>query len=131
MDTRTVRIDLEHDSSAPRTARLFLVKVLRGWGVSSEAIERSQLLVSELVSNAVLHGAGPVQLRASKAGAGLGALRIEVSNGGRGRPRMRRVTNEDLCGRGLLIVDGLSDGWGTKNIDGRTLVWFELNSSVV
>jgi anti-sigma regulatory factor (Ser/Thr protein kinase) len=130
MNTRTARIDLEHDSNAPRTARRFLVRVLRGWGVSPETIERSQLLVSELVSNAVLHGAGPVQLRARELDTAPGAIRIEVCNGGRGRPRMRRAAQEDLSGRGLQIVDELSGGWGSRNFDDETVVWFELRSSL-
>ena len=66
MDERTARLDLGHDAGAPRVARRFVTRLLDGWGVPAEAVERCQLLVSELVSNAVLHGGGPVELNVSE-----------------------------------------------------------------
>jgi len=128
MDLRTARLDLAHDATAPRLARRFLGTVLQGWGAEDDIVDRSQLLVSELVSNAVLHGTGPVELHITETDPALGVYRIEVSNAGHGVPAMRRTNNEELSGRGLQLVDSLAREWGSNNIDGHTRVWFDVGA---
>jgi anti-sigma regulatory factor (Ser/Thr protein kinase) len=125
MLTRSEELDLAHDPASPRTARRFVTKLLDEWGVAGDAVERSQLLVSELVSNAVLHAMGPVLLTVSLRD---GHLRIEVVNHGAGTPRKRNATAADLSGRGLQLVDKLATGWGSTVDGGRTRVWFELQA---
>jgi anti-sigma regulatory factor (Ser/Thr protein kinase) len=122
---RSEELDLAHDAAAPRTARRFVTHLLEDWGVTADAVERSQLLVSELVSNAVLHALGPLQLTISLRD---GHLRIEVVNQGTGTPRKRNATAADLSGRGLQLVDKLATGWGSAVDGGRTRVWFELQA---
>lgn len=130
MDIRTARLDLEHSVDAPRHARRFVSAALRDWDVPSASAERAQLLVSELVSNAVLHATGPIRLAVREIDGGR-AFRVEVSNVGSGEPRLRRAAPEDLSGRGLQLVAELARGWGSSNADGETNVWFEVPTDVV
>jgi len=122
---RTARLDLDHTVEAPRMARRFVTTVLGKWDVRELSIERAQLLVSELVSNAVLHADGPIRLVVEEIDGGR-AFRVEVCNSGDGQPRMRRALPEDLSGRGLQLVDELARGWGSSSDDGQTSVWFEV-----
>lgn len=126
MDARRVQLDLPRDASAPRSARRFVTTVLGGWGVRAAVAERAQLLTSELVSNAVMHGAGGIELSVLEVGAQRNKVRIEVCNDGPGTPVMRQPQREALSGRGLRLVDDLSLEWGSRTLSGQTLVWFEL-----
>jgi anti-sigma regulatory factor (Ser/Thr protein kinase) len=125
--TRTEHVDLHHDVEAPRAARRFIGALLTRWAVAIGVIERAQLLVSELVSNAVLYGGGPIRIEVSQA-PGVEWVRVEVCNHGMGRPVMRHPDPEELSGRGLQIVDELSDRWGSSAADGQTSVWFEMHA---
>lgn len=127
MHKRTAQTDLTHDVEAPRVGRRFVTSVLAGWGSAGTTVERAQLLVSELISNAVLHGAGPVRLSLVEVDPGR-SVRIEVCNRGAGQPQMRQARPDDLSGRGLQLVDELSRGWGSSSTEGETSVWFELQT---
>jgi anti-sigma regulatory factor (Ser/Thr protein kinase) len=85
---------------------------------------RVEMIVTELVTNAVRHGpGGPVQLAIEAGGHG---VRGEVADPGPGIRRqqlMRRRPTEE-GGRGLFLVDALSDSWGLS--DSRSRVWFEV-----
>jgi anti-sigma regulatory factor (Ser/Thr protein kinase) len=130
MDPRTARIQLAHDVGAPRAARRFLAEVLPTWGVAPEAVERSQLLVSELVSNAIMHGRAPVTLIVSETDPVEGVYRVEVCNDGEGVPSMRSALRDDLSGRGLRLVDQLALEWGSNSSHGQTRVWFDVGAVV-
>lgn len=110
-----------------REARQLVRSVLTDAQVSQEATEVALLLVSELVTNVVLHADGrPVLEVAVEAD----RLRISVSDEGGGAPRVR-TDNPALAdsGRGLLLVDTLSSRWGTDPRDPRgKCVWFELDA---
>ena len=116
-----------HDVDAPRIARRFVTSTLATWGIAGTVVEHAQLLVSELVSNAVMHGGGPVVLRVIERDRGA-RVRIEVADGGNGLPRMRRAAPQDVSGRGLRLVDELANGWGSSNVGGATSVWFEVQA---
>ena len=83
------------------------------------------LLVSELITNAVRHGSGPsVSLTARVRG---GAVRIEVVDGGDGFVAPSGLPDASSPnGRGLQIVDSLSDAWGVYE-GNSTHVWFEID----
>jgi anti-sigma regulatory factor (Ser/Thr protein kinase) len=83
-----------------------------------------KLLVSELVSNAVLHGGsgGPVELRATWNS----EIRVEVQDHGGGfAPKPRERAPDATGGFGLYLVGRLADRWGVES-DGSTTVWFVL-----
>jgi anti-sigma regulatory factor (Ser/Thr protein kinase) len=90
----------------------------------------TRLLVSEAVTNAVLHSASgetggkvTVQYRLDDR-----RLRVEVSdNGGEGGPRRRVHHIESITGRGLELFDALSDRWGVDGGPAGRTVWFELD----
>lgn len=128
--SRTTRLDLEHSVQAPRHARRFVTSALTAWGALNGSIERAELLVSELVSNAVLHATGPIRLVVEEIEGGR-AFRIEVANSGAGEPRIRYAGPTDLSGRGLQLVDDLARGWGSSTTAGETSVWFEVPANAV
>ena len=130
METRHAHLDLAHGPAAPRAARRFVASVLGDWGIAEETVESSQLLTSELVSNAVLHGSGAIELVVTEVDANEGVIRVQVCNGGDGVPTMRRANRDELSGRGLRLIDEMAQGWGSEHVDGQTLVWFELQSRV-
>jgi anti-sigma regulatory factor (Ser/Thr protein kinase) len=86
-----------------RYAREQARKALFEWGLGDHT-DLAELVVSELVTNAVCHGDTPIWMRLSVGG---GDLRVEVHDGGPGRPVRRHAGGADECGRGLELLDGL------------------------
>jgi anti-sigma regulatory factor (Ser/Thr protein kinase) len=97
--TRLPGRDPVHARDARRRARALLA----AWGLGEQAA-LGELVVSELVANAVCHGEMPIWVRLS---ADDDALRMEVHDGGAGRPVRRHAGGVDECGRGLELLDGL------------------------
>ncbi|MEV6132964.1 ATP-binding protein [Streptomyces violaceusniger] len=90
---------------------------LRRWGLV-DCVETAELLISELVTNAVRYGKGDevgLSLSHEK-----GKVRIEVSDGAPGHPAVRRPAPSEESGRGMLIVDALAEDWGTSRDGKRT-----------
>ncbi|KUJ64157.1 hypothetical protein ACZ90_61215 [Streptomyces albus subsp. albus] len=96
--------------------------------VPSDLAETAELLLSELVTNAVRHGRVPrgreIGVRSALSG---GELRVEVADVSDSQPQMRESGDGDERGRGLLLVDSLADKWGVsrRGVIGKT-VWFVL-----
>jgi anti-sigma regulatory factor (Ser/Thr protein kinase) len=88
-----------HASRAREQAR----QALSGWGLGQHT-DLAELVVSELVTNALRHGAGLIEMRLSYAD---GDLRVEIHDSGVGRPVRQHVAADDERGRGLELVDGL------------------------
>lgn len=110
--------------SAATARRLTQVIVLRHWGLSPKMTEDAVLLVSELVGNAVRHtGARVFGLRMRRR---RGWIRIEVRDPSRGLPCLMPVQEMDLSGRGLFLVDKLSDRWGVDLLPRGKTTWFEM-----
>ncbi|WP_405806919.1 ATP-binding protein [Streptomyces sp. NBC_00210] len=104
-------------------AREFVRTVLADWGLGSR-IDDVLLCVSELTTNALVHGVPPgrgYRLRLWLYGDGL--LRVEVHDSGGGRPGVREPDGES--GRGLVLVDALADKWGVGGRDPGKIVWCE------
>jgi anti-sigma regulatory factor (Ser/Thr protein kinase) len=82
------------------------------------------LMVSELVTNAVVHGEGPIDLRIERLG---DRVRIAVTDHGTGTPVEDGMPDSDAVhGRGLAIVARLAQRWGVRAHQGAgTTVWFE------
>lgn len=81
------------------------------------------LLVSEVATNALVHGAGRVRVRVRPTPHG---LRVEVHDEDQTLPSRRRATPMDEGGRGIALVDALSSGWGAETTDDGKTVWFEV-----
>jgi anti-sigma regulatory factor (Ser/Thr protein kinase) len=90
--------------------------------IDGALLHRAQLLTSELVTNAYVHGHGAIELRAAL---DEDRLLVEVTDEGSGFERQVGARSLDaLGGRGLSIVDGEASRWGIH--EGTTHVWFEL-----
>ncbi|MCW2569463.1 MAG: hypothetical protein JWN54_3560 [Mycobacterium sp.] len=83
----------------------------------------AELVVSELVTNAILHGTGPVALRVAPRPDG---VRVEVQDGNRATP-VRALSNPDaMTGRGIALVESLARRWGVEPVERGKVVWAEL-----
>lgn len=112
---------LDQDPTAAATARTHAHRRLTDWGVDEEVAYETELIVSELVTNAVRYGSAPLNLRLIKDR----ALTCEVHDTGLATPRLRHARTIDEGGRGLFIVAQLAQNWGTRYTpDGKT-VWAE------
>ncbi|MFG2951211.1 ATP-binding protein [Streptomyces adustus] len=110
--------------SAATARRLAQVVVLRHWGLTPRMAEDAVLLVSELVGNAVRHtGARVFGLRMRRR---RGWIRVEVRDPSRGLPCLMPVQEMDVSGRGLFLVDKLSDRWGVDLLPRGKTTWFEM-----
>ncbi|MFF8994676.1 SpoIIE family protein phosphatase [Streptomyces sp. NPDC014983] len=94
---------------------------LLGWGLDA-LVDTTELLVSELVTNALRYGEGEIRLRLLLDR----TLVCEVWDGGLVQPRRRRARDTDEGGRGLQLVQLLSAGWGSRRTPRGKTVWFEL-----
>ncbi|MFE9425373.1 SpoIIE family protein phosphatase [Kitasatospora sp. NPDC006697] len=88
-----------------------------------ELVDTTELLVSELVTNALRHGRGEIRLRLLKDT----AMVCEVWDDGYAQPRQRRAQETDEGGRGLQLVSLLAERWGSRRTPHGKIVWFELN----
>ncbi|MEU1666449.1 SpoIIE family protein phosphatase [Streptomyces sparsogenes] len=101
-------------------ARRWTSRQLADWGLE-EAIFTTELVVSELVTNAIRHASSPIQLRLIHDT----GLICEVSDASSTAPHMRRARTFDEGGRGLLLVAQLSQRWGTRQTSHGKVIWAE------
>ncbi|MER7181368.1 ATP-binding protein, partial [Streptomyces hyaluromycini] len=99
--------------------------LLRRWHTGEQARDSTLLVISELVTNAVRFGTGPVTVRLVRAGS---LLTCEVGDTGNGRPRLHRGDPLDDTGRGLHVVHKLTTRWGVRWTDTGKAVWAELEA---
>ena len=96
--------------------------LLQGWGLPAE-VPDFELAVSELVSNALLHGEGRIHVQLSCDADG--RVRLEVGDEGRdgGDAPRPHLVDRRFGGWGLRFVDQLAESWGAVRHEGGTLVW--------
>ena len=124
MDARTT---LAADPASAGLARGFLRARLVEWD-AWHLEESATLLVSELVTNAVLHARSETMLSLIYDD---GVLRVEVADSSLVGVQRRRYAYDAATGRGLLLVEALSTAWGTIATEEGKAVWFELDSDAV
>ena len=124
--TDRVELVLPMDERAPSSARAFA----RRSGCpehAHEVLDDALLLISELVTNSVVHGGPPIVLAIECDGNG---LQVRVRDGAADLPVPRQAADDDESGRGLSLVDLLTDTWGMEPVVDEhgvgKQVWFEL-----
>jgi anti-sigma regulatory factor (Ser/Thr protein kinase) len=126
-DARALCISLEQTPHAPALARAAVAGFSDGQEIAPARIATLLLLVSEVVTNAVIHSSAPapteILLRARIVDAG--AVRIEVTDAGKGFTPVPRDPDHPGGGYGLYLVDKEARCWGVDR-EGGTRVWFEL-----
>jgi anti-sigma regulatory factor (Ser/Thr protein kinase) len=113
----------EADSEAPRLARLW-VRGLVESDLAAVALDDVLVMVSELATNAVRHGGGGFDVVVATSG---DELRVEVVDASPAIPQAQWVPAGATSGRGLAIVEALSESWGVTALEGGgKAVWFEV-----
>lgn len=112
---------LDPEEQAPGRARRLVRRALERWGLE-EMSDSVELLVSEVVTNAVRYAERPVTLRLLRTD----VLRCEVGDDSPQLPRQRRARDTDEGGRGLFLVNRLARRWGATRLSTGKVVWFEI-----
>ncbi|MER6308251.1 ATP-binding protein [Streptomyces sp. NPDC001657] len=122
---------LPHIPEAVSVVRRRVRTVLAGWHLTPGLVEDALLVVSELVTNAVVHARPPAVLRLSRAADGRNVLRVEVTDTGSATPDGQPVAERcaDEHGRGLGIVTALAAECGLRAHAGGTTRWAELHAA--
>lgn len=119
-------LTLPSDPSSPAAARSFIRSTLHSWQAAHLA-ETAALLVSELVTNALRYDGPRFAVVASQ---DVRCVRIAVEDGSAPSGQVQVQHVDDTCesGRGMLLVEGLSDRWGVDRVpDHGKAVWAELD----
>jgi anti-sigma regulatory factor (Ser/Thr protein kinase) len=126
-DARTLQLTLQREPQAPSVARAAIAGFTESSELPPDELATLTLLVSELVSNAVLHSDAPpasaIMLCAHLLDRG--AVRIEVIDRGSGFAAKPREQARPQGGYGLYLVDKQATRWGVDR-EGGTRVWFEI-----
>jgi serine phosphatase RsbU (regulator of sigma subunit)/anti-sigma regulatory factor (Ser/Thr protein kinase) len=112
---------LEPQAQTAGRARRLIRQALRRWDLDDQ-IDAAELLVSEIVTNAVRYAERPVTLRLLRTD----VLRCEVGDDAPLLPRMRHAAPEEEGGRGLYLVNRMAQRWGATRLGAGKVVWFEL-----
>ena len=117
---RVAAWDLPADPAVVAGARRAATEQLERWGLEETAFV-TELVVSELVTNAIRYGGAPIQLRIIRDR----TLICEVSDASSTSPHLRRARTFDEGGRGLLLVAQLTERWGTRPSGTGKTIWAE------
>jgi GAF domain-containing protein/anti-sigma regulatory factor (Ser/Thr protein kinase) len=115
-------IPLSSDVEAAARARQFVLHALTEWDLAGLA-DDAALAASELVTNAVLHGGPPVELRLAPVP---GGVRVEARDGSRVVPVRPLATSDTMTGRGIALVAAVSARWGIEQLPDGKAVWCEV-----
>ncbi|MFN7148229.1 MAG: ATP-binding protein [Microthrixaceae bacterium] len=127
MNDLLATVTLRRGADAPSAARRFISEKLSVAGAAG-LVPDAALLVSELVTNAVLHTDGD-DVQVDLATADGGRMRCTVIDGDPTHvPAVQTRDAARVGGQGLRIVDATARRWGVDVHDGRKAVWFELHS---
>ncbi|MFB7369654.1 ATP-binding protein [Streptomyces sp. NPDC056222] len=131
MQVLQVQLEVGPDPAEVGRARRWARSRLAGSGIGDDEplAETLVLLISELVTNAVVHTGCPAVLR-MLFGEGCpeaGTVRVEVADTSDRPPLPRHAQGEDTNGRGLELVDGLADRWGWQREGAGKSIWCEVD----
>ncbi|MFI5689182.1 ATP-binding protein [Streptomyces sp. NPDC051636] len=126
-----MQLEIRPDPAEVGRARRWARSRLAGSGMADDEslAETLILLVSELVTNAVVHTGTPAVLRLSLPGAATESapVRLEVADASTRAPAPRCADDDATGGRGLALVDGLADRWGWSQEGAGKRIWCELD----
>ena len=122
MTTQSPTLTLENSLRAPRLAREFAAHVLDDWGRADRS-DVVLLLVSELVTNSVRYTSGDIEVRLCSDDQG---LYVEVEDADQHVPTIGNPESFSDRGRGLILIDALSQEWGTRPSAHGKSVWAKL-----
>ncbi|MET8978397.1 SpoIIE family protein phosphatase [Streptomyces sp. NPDC004539] len=114
--------DVPSDPALVARVRKQVAERLVAWRIDAVSFT-AELVVSELVTNAIRYGSHPIRLRLIHDAA---TLICEVSDTSHTAPHLRRAKTWDEGGRGLLLVAQLTDRWGTRHTSEGKTIWAEL-----
>jgi anti-sigma regulatory factor (Ser/Thr protein kinase) len=117
---RAALVHLGPDVSSLGEGRRFVAKTLRDWNVDEDTIEPVMLVANELVANAIVHAHSAPVLSLEDAGPD---LLLRVADETSDLPITRRSAPHDEGGRGLMLVEALSDCWGVDASESGKSVW--------
>ncbi|MGW0711933.1 SpoIIE family protein phosphatase [Streptomyces sp. NPDC002643] len=117
---RVATWELPPDPSLVGGVRASALRQLTDWGLD-EAAFSAELILSELITNAIRHGAGPIRVRLLHHR----TLVCEVSDASNTAPHLRRAASTDEGGRGLFLVAQLAQSWGTRYLPEGKVIWAE------
>ncbi len=118
--SRVAEWDVPPDPAAVASVRARCADKLREWGLEGIAFT-TELILSELVTNAIRYGAPPVRVRLLYGR----CLICEVSDGSSTSPHLQRAATTDEGGRGLFLVAQFAHRWGTRYTPGGKVIWAE------
>ncbi|WP_406003485.1 SpoIIE family protein phosphatase [Streptomyces sp. NBC_00829] len=116
--------DVRCDPAAVAGMRAAVTEKLAVWGMSEHAFA-VELVLSELITNAIRYGSEPITVRLLRDR----ALTCEVSDGSSTSPHLRHAATMDEGGRGLFLVAQMSDRWGARYTPQGKVIWAELSLS--
>ncbi|MFF0835612.1 MULTISPECIES: SpoIIE family protein phosphatase [unclassified Streptomyces] len=117
---RVAEWQVPSDPAAVAEVRASVVRQLDDWGLT-ELSFTTELILSELVTNAIRYGRGPIGVRLLRER----TLICEVSDGSTTSPHLRYAASTDEGGRGLFLVAQLADRWGTRYTPNGKIIWAE------
>ncbi|MER6407233.1 ATP-binding protein [Streptomyces viridosporus] len=124
---RRFRFELAAHPGSPAQARRLTRSRLTGWSVCEDTRDTAALVVSELVTNAVVHTASSRIVCELQDGDGLVRIAVRDEGCAPDQPRANTLQRpEEEHGRGLLLVDALCHAWGTREHGPGLLVWADL-----
>lgn len=118
----TAVTEFASDPASVPAGRRFVAALLDDWACA-HLTDTAALLTSEILTNAVVHGLGPVRLRLRRTDTEVAVI---VSDRGRYRPQPRLADLTDESGRGLSLLEMLSTSWGARATEDGKDVWFTL-----
>jgi anti-sigma regulatory factor (Ser/Thr protein kinase) len=112
--------DVPVDPAAVADVRALATRQVEAWGFTDLAMT-TELIVSELVTNAIRYAEPPIRLRLLRDS----RLSCEVADGSSTAPRLRHARSMDEGGRGLFLVAQLAHRWGARYTAGGKIIWAE------